>query len=300
MHNTLLRPVALATFLFATPLMAAEPDSTNTVEQAQAEIAAANQAAMAAAIPGPSTIAVSNQASLQLPPGFSYVPQAQTQRMLKAFDGEGDPSVQGMIIPDGEEENWMMVVSYEPAGYIKDDDAKDWNADDMLNSLKEGTKAANEERRARGISELEVIGWAQIPTYTSQDHHLLWSASAREIGSNDPNYTINYNTLVLGREGYVSMNMVTDSQNVERLKPVASQLLSGMKFNSGKSYEEFNASTDKVAAYGLAALVAGVAAKKLGLFAMAALFFAKFAKVGLLALGGLGAAVSAFFKRRKG
>lgn len=86
----------------------------------------------------------------------------------------------------------MMVVSYEPAGYIKDDDAKEWNADDMLNSLKEGTKAANDERRARGISELEVIGWAQIPTYTNQDHHLLWSASAREIGSNDPNYTINY------------------------------------------------------------------------------------------------------------
>ena len=59
-------------------------------------------------------------------------------------------------------------------------------------------------------------------------------------------------------------------------------------------------STDKVATYGLAALVAGVAAKKLGFFAMAALFFAKFAKVGILALGGLAAAVSAFFKRKKG
>ena len=49
-----------------------------------------------------------------------------------------------------------------------------------------------------------------------------------------------------------------------------------------------------------ALFITGSRGGMLGLFAMAALFFAKFAKVGLLALGGLGAAVSAFFKRRKG
>ena len=48
-----------------------------------------------------------------------------------------------------------------------------------------------------------------------------------------------------------------------------------------------------------APLVAGAAAKKLGFFAMAALFVAKFAKVGLLALGGLLAAGSHFFKRNR-
>lgn len=295
MNHPLLRPITLATLLFSLPLSAAEP----SVEQAQAEIAAANQAAMDAAISGPSTINVGEQATLQLPEGFSYVPKSQTQRVLKAFDGKGDPTVEGMILPQSDEENWMMVVGYEAAGYIKDDDAKDWDADELLNNLKEGTKAANEERQARGIPQLEVVGWAQVPTYSANDHHLLWSASAREVGSSDTNYTINYNTLVLGREGYVSMNMVTDAQNVDRLKPVASQLLSAMKFNAGKSYGEYQEGTDKVAAYGLAALVAGAAAKKLGFFAMAALFVAKFAKVGLLALGGLLAAGSHFFKRKK-
>jgi len=54
-----------------------------------------------------------------------------------------------------------------------------------------------------------------------------------------------------------------------------------------------------VAEYGLAALVVGVAAKKLGLIAAAGLFFAKFAKVILLALAGVGALATKFFKGRK-
>jgi uncharacterized membrane-anchored protein len=54
-----------------------------------------------------------------------------------------------------------------------------------------------------------------------------------------------------------------------------------------------------VAEYGLAALVGGLAAKKLGMFALAAGFFAKFAKVILLAGAGLVAAFTKFFKRDK-
>jgi uncharacterized membrane-anchored protein len=53
-----------------------------------------------------------------------------------------------------------------------------------------------------------------------------------------------------------------------------------------------------VAEYGLAALVLGVGAKKLGLFAVAAALFAKFAKVIILALAGLGALAVKVFKRR--
>lgn len=75
-------------------------------------------------------------------------------------------------------------------------------------------------------------------------------------------------------------------------------LLAGLKFNSGKSYADFNSSTDKVAEYGLAALIGGIAAKKLGLLALAGVFLAKFAKV--IALGGLALAGGAFkFWKRK-
>ena len=72
--------------------------------------------------------------------------------------------------------------------------------------------------------------------------------------------------------------------------PAARQLLSAVNFKEGKRYADFNSSTDKVAAYGLAALVAGVAAKKPGLLALAGAFILKFAKgfaLGVAAAGGL-------------
>ncbi|MDH3742912.1 MAG: DUF2167 domain-containing protein, partial [Hyphomicrobiales bacterium] len=63
-------------------------------------------------------------------------------------------------------------------------------------------------------------------------------------------------------------------------------------YNLGRSYSDFDASTDHVAEYGLGALVAGVAAKKLGLFALIAAFFVKGWKViligGAVAAAGVG------------
>ena len=47
----------------------------------------------------------------------------------------------------------------------------------------------------------------------------------------------------------------------------ARELLAALSFNEGKRYTDFNAATDRMAEYGLAALVGGMAAKKLGLLA---------------------------------
>jgi uncharacterized membrane-anchored protein len=70
-------------------------------------------------------------------------------------------------------------------------------------------------------------------------------------------------------------------------------------FTQGNRYTDFNSSTDKVAAYGLAALVAGGIAAKTGLIAkLVALLIAgkKLIAVGLFALAGL---FRKFFKRNK-
>ena len=63
-----------------------------------------------------------------------------------------------MIFPE-RTENWFMTARFDPSGYIKDDDAKEWNADDLLKSIQEGTEAGNEERKQRGIPEMEIVGW---------------------------------------------------------------------------------------------------------------------------------------------
>jgi len=55
-----------------------------------------------------------------------------------------------------------------------------------------------------------------------------------------------------------------------------------------------------VAAYGLAALVAGVAVKKLGLLALFAATIAKFAKLIAIAVAAFGAGIVRWFKSRVG
>ena len=75
------------------------------------------------------------------------------------------------------------------------------------------------------------------------------------------------------------MNLVTGMATIEAEKPIARQLLAALEYNDGKRYAQFDSATDHIAEFGLAALIGGVAAKKLGLFALIAAFLAKFAKV---------------------
>ena len=111
----------------------------------------------------------------------------------------------------------------------------------------------------------------------------------------DPDPTINYNTYVLGREGYISANLITNASTVAADRQDASPLLRAVNFNEKKRYTDFDSSTDKVAAYGLTALVGGIAAKKLGLLAVMAAFVVKFAKVIAVAVIALLAGARKFF-----
>ena len=84
--------------------------------------------------------------------------------------------------------------------------------------------------------------------------------------------------------------MITDLESIDKYKPIARELLGNIEFNEGKRYSDFNAATDKVAEYGLAALVGGLAAKKLGLLAVIGALLAKFGKlifVGVVTVGAL-------------
>ncbi|HEY4123112.1 MAG TPA: DUF2167 domain-containing protein, partial [Rhizomicrobium sp.] len=176
-------------------------------------------------------------------------------------------------------------------------DAKTWDADKLLADIRKNTDESNKERVKQGISALEVLGWVEKPHYDAKTHRLIWSISARDVNNKSAatGDIINYRTLALGREGYIAMVMVTDLSAIEADKPYARELLANLTFDPGKRYTDFNASTDHVAEYGLAALIGGVVAHKLGFFALMAAFGLKFIKViGLAIFGGL-AAMRRFF-----
>lgn len=260
--------------------------------------AAVWQAAADAMLHGPQTIELRNQAVLALPEGYGFVPAKEGAAVMELLGNSTDGRFIGLIFPTTEGA-WFMTVDYEPAGYIEDDDAKEWDADELLDSLKEGTKVGNKQRERMGITPIEVTRWVEQPAYDATEHRLVWSAEAKEIGVEDQDPTINYNTYVLGREGYISLNLITSASVIEAQKPAAHELLAAVSFNEGKRYSDFDPATDKVAAYGLAALIGGVAAKKLGLFAMIGVFLAKFGKLILVGGVALLAGLGKLFKRGK-
>jgi len=259
-------------------------------------LAIAEEAAPApAGIAGPSEIKLRDQAVLHLPAGFVFVPRPDADNIMQQWGNSVDERFLGLILPE-HEESWAIVADWEASGYIRDDDAKNWKVDELLESIREGTKAGNEERVKQGFKPLEVVGWVQKPEYSSGMHQLVWSMAVRHEGEPNEKQGINFNTYTLGREGYITLNLITDLDQVGKYKSQASLLLSNLEFVKGKQYGEFDESSDHVAEYGLAALVGGVAAKKIGLFAVIAAFAAKFAKVIAAAGVGLSIAIKRFFK----
>ncbi|NJO13006.1 MAG: DUF2167 domain-containing protein [Gammaproteobacteria bacterium] len=283
---------ALATATFS-------PASFAQEEQPESEaVNPAWQAALAAMVRGPDTVQLKDQAQLALPAGYGFVPPKEGAAVMDQMGNQTDERFLGLIFPESDDANWFVTVDYEPSGYIKDDDAKDWNADELLQSLKDGTEAGNEHRREIGVTEIEVTRWVERPAYDASTHRLVWSAEARDKSGQDADPVVNYNTYVLGRHGYVSLNLITSSSTVEADKPAAHELLAAVNFNDGKRYADFDSSTDQVATYGLAALVGGLAAKKLGLLAAAGVFIAKFAKLIIVGVAAAGAGVVKFLKGR--
>lgn len=286
---------AAGAFLFSFAVAGAHAQS-GKIDQ-EAEMHAAMAAVRAVVQPGPARIDLGKQATLTLPEGYAFVPQPQADQLLKAMGNGEDPSRLGIILPP--ESDSFVVPRYIDAGYIRDHEAADWDADELLAGLKAGTEEGNQERRARGMPEMEIVGWSQRPTYDKAAHRLVWAIESRDKGVSDAAHGANYNTYVLGREGYLSMNLVSGFDSLAANKPFVQTLLARTSFNPGKTYADFDASTDKVAEYGIAALVTGVAAKKLGLFAVLAAFFAKFAKIIAIAAFGLVLGLGKFFKRNK-
>ena len=266
---------------------------------APSALEAAWAAAGKTAIVGPAKIKLLDQGELTIPAGDVFVPAAEANRIMEAIGNPAHSSRFGLIVSRKDQDIWMVDVDWIKEGYVRDGDAKDWKPDTLLSTLKDNTEQDNTGRQARGLPALDILGWAQPPAYDAAAHRLVWSMRLKERGApeNVPQ-VINYNTYALGRDGYFSLDLITDSAHLAADRGVASQLLGTLNFVPGKRYQDFNQSTDKVAAYGLAALVGVVAVKKLGLLAMAGVFLLKIWKLGLIAIAGGATAVRKFFRRK--
>lgn len=159
---------------------------------------------------------------------------------------------------------WFAVFEYDASGYVKDDEKSTLDADAMLASLREGMEAGNKVRRKRGWTALELVGWERPPFYDPETNNLTWATRLRD---EDGSETINHSVRLLGRGGVMSVDLVVDPLDYQASLGAFSRLVAGHEYNGGFRYAEWREG-DKVAAYGLTALVAGgagVLAVKTGL-----------------------------------
>lgn len=183
---------------------------------------------------------------------------------------------------------WFAVFFFENAGYVKDDEKLDAAA--LLASLQQGDKASNAERERLGMTPLHTEGWHVLPHYDPTTKRLEWGVRLR--GGSEERTVVNYSIRLLGRRGVMHAILVSDPESLDRDIAEFKTALGGYEFASGERYSEFRAG-DRVAEYGLAALVLGGAAAvatKSG-FGKA---IGKFVVVGVAALG---SAIVALFRR---
>jgi uncharacterized membrane-anchored protein len=272
------------------PALAEEPASADDAEQAAAAARQfeASQRFQQGEITLPDGIAV-----LQVPAGFRYVGPDDARRVLE--DGWGNPKgdgTLGMLFPTDVAvvgaDGWGVVITYEEDGHVSDDDADSIDYDALLADMRNSVAAENDARRDAGYEAIQLVGWAAKPHYDKAARKLYW-AKELKFGDTADN-TLNYNIRILGRKGVLVLNAVSDMRQLGKVEQDMQQVLAFTNFSARNRYEDFDASIDKAAAYGLGALVAGGVAAKTGLLAkLLALLvaFKKFIVLGVLAVAGV-------------
>lgn len=230
-------------------------------------------------------------ASLHLGGRYRYLNPGETEKLLVAWGNPPGNETQGAVVPTDVEPfsdaGWAVILTYEEEGHIDDSDANEIDYDDMLKDMKAAEVDENAARKDAGYQAVHTVGWAEKPRYDSVAKKLYWAKELDFEGSRE--HTLNYDVRVLGREGVLSMNAVASIGQLEQIRGDMRPLLEIAEFNEGYRYAEFNPKTDRLAEYGLGALIAGGVAAKLGLFAKLGAFllaFKKFIIVGVVALGG--------------
>ena len=210
-------------------------------------------------------------AEVDVPNNYKFLNAEQSNYVLTELWGNPPSEVIGLLFPEdtnplSDNFTYAVEVTYSEEGFIKDDDAKDLDYDELLEEMQEGTNADNDERKKLGYPEIELVGWASEPFYDEAEKKLHWAKEIKFEG--EEINTLNYNIRVLGREGYLNLNAIGTIDVLPVFKNDVSEILSSVHFTEGNKYADFNPEIDNVAAYGIGGLIAGKLLAKAGFFVL--------------------------------
>ncbi len=295
-----LRAAVLICSLLAAPVLAqqeeseaggAESESGQTAEEFQASLHYSQ-----------GDIEIENGlARLTLGDRYSYLGPEDSERVLVQAWGNppSDPPL-GMIFPAGmgplDDDSWAVVLRYQDDGYVDDDDAKDIDYKELLHDMQEGVREHNAERKEAGYPSLELVDWAEPPHYDGATHKLYWAKRLALEGADQ--HSLNYDIRVLGRRGVLVLSAIGSISQLDAIRGGMQDVLGIVEFNPGHRYADFDPKADRVAAYGIGALIAGGIAAKAGLFAKLGALLLAFKKVIFVGVAGLVAMISRLFGRK--
>jgi uncharacterized membrane-anchored protein len=294
----------LALFARATPpsqaaAAPAEPDANSSEAQLQAIQARLHPQTGDIRIPEANVV-------LHLGQNYYFLPANEAKIVLT--EGWGNPpdavdNVLGIVFPAGKtfaDDTWGAVITYNPSGYVSDTDSESADYDELLQQLQAGEAELNQRYTQQGYPTQHLVGWAQPPAYDRNTHSVVWARNLQINGAREN--TLNYDVRLLGRNGVLSLNMVTVMSQLAQTREAAQRFAGQAEFTPGNRYADHQ-SGDRTAEYGVAGLVAagvGVAvASKTGVIAIILLFLKK---IGIFLVIGIGAAwawLKRLFSRRR-
>jgi uncharacterized membrane-anchored protein len=235
-------------------------------------------------------------ASLNVPTNFNFLGRDDAEAILvKLWRNPPSPDTLGLLMPADKTPLdpgcWVVTFSYADDGFVKDDDADRINYDSLLKQMQKEVREADKERTQKGYPSFELVGWAAPPHYDAATHKLYWAKDLKFDGENAD--TLNYNIRILGRRGVLVLNAVAGMDQLGEIEQQTPQILDMVNFNGGNRYADFDPKVDKVATYGIAALVAGGVAAKFGLFKLLWVFILGAKKFIIIAA----IAVAAWFRK---
>ena len=255
---------------------------------------------------GPVKGRLNDVAEVGVPAGCRFTDAKGAREFMEITENPPSGHEAGVVLcsdHDREKDYWFVVFEYDASGYVKDDEKAKLDQRKILQTLQEGTEAGNEERRRRGWEEIEVAGWQTAPFYDDATHNLTWATRIRAKGGTGE--SINHSVRLLGRGGVMNVDLVSGPEQYANVLGTFTEMLDNYEYVAGSRYAEWRQG-DKVAKYGLTALIAGgagAAAMKLGLFgklwkfALGILLALK--KLVIVAVAGVFAFVKKLFGKKK-
>jgi uncharacterized membrane-anchored protein len=223
---------------------------------------------------GPATGRLGTVAQVRVPEVCRFTDAKGATHFMQATGNAPSGREQGLLFCHSSAEDssaWFVLFTYNETGLVPDDDKSSIDQDALLAAVRRQNDASNATRRQHGWSDVDILGWEEPPHYDSVTHNFTWTTHLRDADSAALE-SFNHSVRFLGRGGVMNVDLVADMEHYPPALPVFNRILEGYAFVPGERYSDWHAG-DKVAEYGLAALISGekkaparVTTTKLGLF----------------------------------